>query len=119
SQPVDDDDLRPVKFRVINPEQLKNGDKITLAVDSNAVRLWRSRDKQPLQLSYTVGTDVIPTEFFAEGYQLGSAKITATISNAAGVKIHYDFIRVFVTFVDLTAYRPHTEGPNYGNPFPR
>src|SRR4029453_12896855 len=50
SQPVDEDDLRPVKFRVINPEQLKNGDKITLAVDSNAVRLWRSRDKQPLQL---------------------------------------------------------------------
>jgi hypothetical protein len=118
-QPMEDDELKPVRFTLLNPEAALPGYRVTFGVGGGTIKLWKTRDKQPFPLTYVIGTDVLPAEFFVEGVKPGPAAIAAGISNEAGAVLHRDLIRLFVGYVDLIAHRPQTEGPGYGNPFPK
>lgn len=84
---------------------------------SDNLRLWKTRDKQEVPRSYTIGSDEVPTKIYVEGYDFGQGTVTWAIKNPSGAPVNSDTVKFTVVFANLTAYRPQTE--TYGNPFPR
>ena len=114
-QPVSDDLDRATLSTMLAP----NGFTVELIKHGTQIKLWKTMDKQALPLTYTIGADTLPTQFYIEGYDYGQATVEAVLKNPAGTVVHRDEIKVTVASVDLVGYRPQTEGPGYGNPFPK
>ena len=118
---VDDNDLSPVRLSApYGVPYYGNLKDFTLEVSkSGNLALWKTRDKQALSTSYRIGTDPIPIQAFVEGTDYGQGQIDWILKNPAGTEISRDTVKVTVAWDNLTGYRPQTEGPGYGSPFPR
>lgn len=113
--PVVDDELERATLAL---NMAPNGFTVHIVKHGAQIKLWKTTDKQALPLTYTIGTDTVPTEFWIEGCDYGQATVETVLKNQAGAVVHRDEIKVTVASVDLIAFRPQTEGPGYGNPFP-
>ena len=83
------------------------------------VNLWATPDKQPLAREYVLGRDEVPDRIWVEGYP--NSKSTMVIVELQGPDggVAQDSVLYSVVDSRLTAYRPQTEGPGYGQPFER
>jgi hypothetical protein len=68
-------------------------------------------------VSYTLGTDTVPSQIYVEGYDLGQGTVTLTLKDPSGGTAKSDMVKFSVVRPNLTGYRPQTEGPGYGSPF--
>ncbi len=107
--PVLDNDLKPVtfKFNTIDAEAALAGFTLNLEVGSN-VKLWKTQDKQALPLTYLIGTNPLPSTFYAEGFDYGPDTVSAVLLNPAGVEVSRDAVLFTVARSDLKGYRPQT-----------
>jgi pimeloyl-ACP methyl ester carboxylesterase len=112
-----DDDLKPVPLSLD-----KGGDPLigfTMQLTwEGPIEVWASEYKDPLATG-VFPVDGFPAQVYVEGTGSGVAKVHWTLISPFGLQVHTDTVQFTVVNLDLTAYRPQTEGPGYGLPFPR
>ena len=115
--PVADDDLVPARLSWDSLGLDLTGYRLQLSADP-ALKLWTTQDKQALvPESFLIGTDPVPETIYLEGVEEGEAWVSWTLLQPGGQPVAEDQVRVTVANFDIRAYRPLTEGPDYGNPF--
>ncbi|MEX2120876.1 MAG: cadherin-like domain-containing protein [Pirellulales bacterium] len=114
-----DDELEEVYVSIDGMAVDLTGYKLDLVIAGSNVKLWKGKTKQPLQMSYTIGIDELPPVIYVEGVNHGSDVVHWILTNSAGCEVHRDSVMFTVIELDLIAHRPQTEGPGYGNPFPK
>jgi len=65
------------------------------------LRLWATRDKQPLATSYTLGTDPVPDTIYAEGFEPGVAQLDWVLKPPTGPEISRDSVKFTVVKLDI------------------
>jgi len=135
-QPVNDDDLKPAKLYHDGVGAGMEGFTFSFETSPESiVKVWDTQDKQHELTDAvftveqdgvaraTVGEDTIelPGTVYIEGYTVGQTDLTFQLKSPdpANAVVHSDTVKFTAVNAGLTAYRPQTEGPDYGNPFPR
>ncbi|MGI6301054.1 MAG: thrombospondin type 3 repeat-containing protein [Verrucomicrobiota bacterium] len=126
-----EDDLIPIKLKM-EPTQYpypyqSHGDTLTLSVwskpDGGKIRVWTSPDKESelvLPKDWPLGgeTNTIPPILYVEGIQTSKEMrdVELRLGNTSWSGLE-DRVNLTILSVELTAHRPYSEGPAYGNPF--
>ncbi len=105
---VEDDDLYPVELAVgvMTPQM----DGFTLEISHSAtLKLWDDRSKSDAtSLTYTIGTDTIPSTFFMEGFSTGTGQVQCVLRNDSGAVVNQDAVLATIVDVRLKGYTPQT-----------
>lgn len=102
--PVNDDDLKPIKLKVGPGLPDLAGYTVTLVPSGEEIKIWKTHDKQPTLLAWAVAE--MPAVLYVEGIEFGQPTLEIQLKNPAGAVVAKDIVKFTVITVDAIAYRP-------------
>jgi len=117
--PMNDDDLVPVAITLDSGGVSLTGWTVTLTRGAG-IRVWGSQGKlQTTSFNFTVGggANPLPSTLWVDGHATGQSTVNVALYSPSSWASLSDDVLFTSMYVDLIAYRPQTEGPEYGAPF--
>ena len=109
--PVNDDELVPVKLKVGPGLADLVGYKVKLTVSGPEIKVWKAQDKNPNEslppvVGWTWPVAAMPAILYVEGIEFGQATLKMQLLNPALVEVAKDIVKFTVATADAIAYRP-------------
>jgi hypothetical protein len=109
--PVNDNDLKPIKLKVGPGLADLAGYTVTLIPSGLQIKVWKAQNKDPDESltfpnSWSWPVADMPTFLYVEGFEFGQPTLEMQFKNPAGAVVAKDIVKFTVITVDAIAYRP-------------